>query len=81
MNANLFHNIANVAQALIGLLVAVVAWIGCNVDAVTQSVDCSKVDPKYAIAAGAAVSAIAVLKVIVNIAKVGVAGLVKGDKQ
>jgi hypothetical protein len=75
MNSNLFHNIANGAMVLLAMTQAGLMATGC-VTTATGGLDCaaSYVPPQYA---AIAIGAIAALKIGVNIARDGVAGLTK----
>jgi hypothetical protein len=77
MNSNLFHNIANVATALIALITAVLMAIGCTVNAVTGALDCSSLNPKFAVYATSAITIIQLLKMGVNVVRDGFSGLTK----
>lgn len=75
MNSNLFHNLANVAIAGAALGTAILMATGCTTLA-TGVLECSQsvVDPQlttYAIAG------LGTLKIIVNLFRDGVTGLVK----
>ena len=76
LNSNLFHNVANIISAALALVVVILLATGCTQDAITMAVECSKsvLDPKWA---AAAIMAVQVLKMVVNIARDGISGLVK----
>lgn len=77
MNSNLFHNILNVAIALLAGVTAFLLATGCS-QLVTGALDCSAswVDPVWTTGITAALGA---LKTIINIARDGFGGLFKSQ--
>lgn len=75
MNSNLFHNIANVLMIVLAAATAALLATGCT-QSVTGTFDCSGsfIDAKWTMLA---ISAIGVLKMIVNVARDGFGGLMK----
>jgi hypothetical protein len=75
MNSNLFHNILNILIAAISLLTAVMLATGCTTLA-SGVLECSQsvVDPTYT---ALAIAVMGILKSVINIARDGLAGLVK----
>lgn len=75
MNSNLFHNIANVASLVLALGTAALLWAGCTAT-VTGSFDCSEsfINPTYTTAA---IGALQILKMGVNVVRDGWSGLTK----
>ncbi len=75
MNSNLFHNILNVAIALLAAATAFFLATGCTTTAM-GALDCSAswIDPTWTTAA---VTGMAVLKTVINIARDGLSGLFK----
>lgn len=74
LNANTIHNILNALLVLVGAATGGLLAAGCT-QAATGAIDCthSFVNPTYA---GYIMTAIGVLKFIMNIARDGVTGLV-----
>lgn len=75
MNANLFHNIANILIAVLAGLTAVLLATGCTT-LPTGQLECSQswINPAYTTVA---VTILGVLKTVVNIARDGLSGLFK----
>lgn len=75
MNSNLFHNIANVLIAVVGLATALLLTTGC-VSTPAGGLDCSAswISPTLS---GWIVGGLGVLKLLVNVIRDGVAGLTK----
>lgn len=75
MNTNLVHNVLNILIALVGLLTTVMLATGCTTLA-TGVLECSQswIDPTWS---GGAITAMAVLKGVINVARDGLTGLVK----
>ena len=75
MNANLLHNILNVVIALLAAATAFLLATGCTTFS-TGQIECSAswIDPAYTTTA---VTILAVLKTLINIARDGLAGLTK----
>ncbi len=75
MNSNLFHNIANIASLVLAALTAVLMTSGC-ITLANGALDCSGswINPTYTTAAIAALQA---LKLVVNIVRDGLGGLIK----
>ena len=75
MNTNLFHNIANVTSLALAGMTAVLLASGCNQDG-DGLFDCttSFINPTYTTAA---IAALQVIKIIVNILRDGLDGLAK----
>ena len=73
MNSNLFHNILNVAIAVLGAVTAFLLATGCTQTAVGV-LECSKswIDPTYTTVA---ISVLGVVKVLVNVLRDGIGGL------
>lgn len=77
MNANLFHNIANVLTVILAILVAVLLATGCTGDFTTQSIlECSGswIDAKWL---SIAIAVVGALKLGVNALRDGLAGMAK----
>lgn len=74
INSNLIHNILNIAQVVMGALLAGLLATGC-VD-VAGTLDCSAswIPPMWA---GYAIMAMSGLKVVINIFRDGIGGLFK----
>jgi len=74
-NTNMFHNILNVLIALSASMIAVLLATGCT-QLVDGTLECSQsfVSPGFA---AAAVAALSTLKIVINIMRDGVAGLIK----
>lgn len=75
MNSNLVHNICNVASLVLAAITAVLMQSGCTALS-TGAVDCSSswLNPAYTTAA---IAALQILKLGINIARDGLAGLTK----
>lgn len=75
MNSNLFHNIANVATLVLAIGTVTLLWSGCTAT-VAGSLDCtdSFINPAYTTAA---IGALQVLKMGVNVVRDGWSGLTK----
>lgn len=75
MNSNLFHNLSNVASFALAIGTAALLWTGCTTT-ITGTFDCSGsfVDPSLTTVGIAALQA---LKIGVNVARDGWAGLTK----
>ncbi|MGC2775960.1 MAG: hypothetical protein WA418_10040 [Bradyrhizobium sp.] len=75
MNTNLFHNIANVASLALAGMTAVLLASGCT-QGMDNMVDCSGswINPTYTTTA---IAALQVIKIIVNILRDGLDGLVR----
>ncbi|SCB09215.1 hypothetical protein [Rhizobium hainanense] len=75
LNTNAFHNILNVLIALSTSMIAVLLATGCTQFA-DGTLECSQsfIGPSFAAAAAAALST---LKIIINITRDGVGGLIK----
>lgn len=75
MNSNLFHNVLNVAIAVLGALTAFLLATGCTQTA-AGVLECSKswIDPTYTTVA---ISILSVVKVLVNVFRDGLTGLTK----
>lgn len=75
MNSNLFHNILNVAIALIAAFTAFLIATGCTT-LPTGGLECSAswIDPKWTTIA---ITGLAFLKTAINIVRDGFAGLFK----
>lgn len=75
LNTNAFHNVLNVLIALSASMIAVLLATGCTQFA-DGTLECSQsfIGPGFAAAAAAALST---LKIIINIMRDGVAGLIK----
>jgi hypothetical protein len=75
MNANAFHNILNIVAALLGLLIAIMLYLGC-VQLPSGDLDCSasSIPPSLA---GWLLAAFGILKGIVNMGRDGIGGLFK----
>lgn len=75
MNSNLFHNILNVAIALIAAFTAFLIATGCTT-LPTGTLECSAswIDPKWTTIA---ITGLAFLKTAINIVRDGFAGLFK----
>lgn len=75
MNSNLFHNILNVAIALIAAFTAFLIATGCTT-LPTGALECSAswIDPKWTTIA---ITGLAFLKTAINIVRDGFAGLFK----
>jgi hypothetical protein len=74
MNSNLFHNLANVAIAVLGVITAVLVATGCV--EVAGALDCSQswLNPKWT---SIAIAALAALKSVVNFFRDGLGGMAK----
>lgn len=75
MNSNLFHNIANIVMIVLAMATAGLLATGCTT-LPTGVLECSQswINPTYT---AIAITALGVLKVIVNVARDGIAGLTK----
>lgn len=74
-NTNTFHNVLNVLIALSGVLIAALLATGCT-QLADGALECSQsfVGSGYA---AAAVTALSTLKIVINIVRDGLAGLIK----
>jgi len=75
MNSNIFHNIANVVIALLGLATTILLLLGCT-NLANGDLECSQsvISPTLSTAI---LSGLAVLKIIVNVVRDGFSGLTK----
>lgn len=75
MNSNLFHNIANVLSLALAAVTAILIASGCVATPI-GTFDCSAswIDPTYTVGAVAIIQAI---KLVVNIIRDGLGGLIK----
>jgi hypothetical protein len=75
MNSNLFHNVLNVVIAALGGFTAVLLATGCTTLA-GGDIECSRsfISPEYT---SIAVAALGALKMVINITRDGLRGLVK----
>jgi hypothetical protein len=75
MNANMFHNIANVVSLVLAGMTAVLLASGC-VQSAAGVFDCSAswINPTYTTVA---IAALAAVKLVVNIVRDGLGGLIK----
>lgn len=74
-NTNTLHNVLNVLIALSALMIAVLLATGCT-QLADGSLECSQsfIGPGYA---AAVVAVLSTIKIVVNIMRDGVAGLIK----
>lgn len=74
-NTNTLHNVLNVLIALSALMIAVLLATGCT-QLADGSLECSRsfIGPGYA---AAVVAVLSTIKIVVNIMRDGVAGLIK----
>jgi len=75
MNSNLFHNIANIAMIVIAGVTAVLTAMGCTT--LSGELECSNITFLSPTVATLIITAIGVLKMLVNIVRDGVSGLAK----
>lgn len=75
MNSNLFHNISNIVSLVLAALTAILMASGC-VTLPSGSFDCSSswINPAYTTGA---IAILQFLKIIVNIIRDGLGGLIK----
>jgi hypothetical protein len=75
MNANMFHNIANIVSLVLAGLTAILLASGCVQDA-SGAVNCAQswINPTYTTVVIAALQA---LKLVVNVVRDGLGGLIK----
>jgi len=75
LNSNLIHNVLNIVIALLAAITAFLLATGCTTLA-TGALECSAswIDPAYTTIA---VTGLALLKTVINIARDGFAGLAK----
>ncbi|MDK4701129.1 MULTISPECIES: hypothetical protein [unclassified Rhizobium] len=75
LNTNAFHNVLNVLIALSASMIAVLLATGCT-QLADGALECSQsfVGPGFA---AVAVTALSTLKIIINILRDGIAGLIK----
>lgn len=76
MNSNLFHNILNVAMILIAGATAVLTAMGC-VTLPTGDLECTDTMFLSPVTATAIVTGLGIVKMLVNVARDGFAGLAK----
>ena len=76
MNSNLFHNIANVAMIVIAGLTAVLTSMGCTT-LPSGELECTDIMFLTPELAAWIITGLGVLKMIVNIVRDGIGGLVK----
>jgi len=75
MNANMFHNAANVLSLVLAGMTAILLASGCAQDA-SGAISCAQswINPTYTTMAVAALQG---LKLVVNVVRDGLAGLIK----
>ncbi len=75
LNTNALHNMLNIVISLSGLLVAILLASGCT-QLATGTLECSQssISPKFT---AYAIAGLAALKVLVNIGRDGLSGLIK----
>jgi TRAP-type C4-dicarboxylate transport system permease small subunit len=75
LNTNALHNMLNIVISLSGLLVAILLASGCT-QLATGALECSQssISPKIT---GYAIAGLGALKVLVNIGRDGLSGLIK----
>jgi len=76
MNSNLFHNIANIAMIVIAGVTAVLTAMGCTT-LPSGELECSNITFLSPTVATLIITAIGVVKMLVNIVRDGVSGLAK----
>ena len=76
MNSNLFHNIANIAMIFIAGITAVLTAMGCTT-LPSGELECSNITFLSPTVATLIITAIGVVKMLVNIVRDGVSGLAK----
>jgi len=76
MNSNLFHNIANIAMIVIAGVTAVLTAMGCTT-LPSGELECSNITFLSPTVATLIITAIGIVKMLVNIVRDGVSGLAK----
>ena len=76
LNTNTIHNAINILMTLSALAIAILLATGCTQDAVSGLLECSKSVLSPAVTAFA-ISALGAIKILINIGRDGVSGLVK----
>jgi len=76
MNSNLFHNIGNIAMIVIAGVTAVLTAMGCTT-LPSGELECSNITFLSPTVATLIITAIGIVKMLVNIVRDGVSGLAK----
>ena len=76
MNSNLFHNIANIAMIVIAGATAILTAMGCTT-LPNGELECSNITFLSPTVATLIITAIGIVKMLVNIVRDGVSGLAK----
>jgi len=76
LNTNTIHNVLNILMMLSALVIAILLATGCTQDAVSGLLECSKSVISPSVTAYA-IAGLGALKILINIGRDGVTGLVK----